>query len=197
MDLNTLRALQYQEDRAPPHFVVPLNNEGVLRDMDCDSDSIVIHSLDWWQSRIFNVHLPSNESTKSTVTMSFEITCVPSQHQSNRSINDRNQGLWCGYVVTSVTPVSRNAVFSEVEQSRRITSMVPSDEHEPFSCFFAGDTGYGYVPPGKSQATYVCPAFRDIGDRFDGFDLALLPIGYVWQSCELSIVFYPRITQSV
>ena len=30
--------------------------------------------------------------------------------------------------------------------------------------FFAGDTGY-------------CPVFREIGDRFDGFDLAMIPIG--------------------
>ena len=177
MDLNTLRVLQNQEDRAAPHFVVPLNNESVLRDMDSDGDAI-IHSLDWWESRIFNVRLPSRESTKS-IAMSFEITCVPSQHQSNRSINDRNHGLWCGYVVTSVTAASRNALLSEAGKKMGLPSMVPDDEHEPFSCFFAGDTGYGYVPPGKSEAPYVCPAFREIGDRFDGFDLALLPIGYV------------------
>ena len=81
--------------------------------------------------------------------------------------------------MTSVTDASRNAVLAEVDNADRITSMVPSDEHEPFSCFFAGDTGYGYVPSGKSEPTYVCPAFKEIGDRFNGFDLALLPIGCV------------------
>lgn len=106
--------------------------------------------------------------------MSFEITCVPSQHQSNRSINDRNQGLWCGFVVTSVMANSRSALLSS---STSTTSITPSDEHEPFSCFFAGDTGYGYVPSSKSEAVHVCPAFKEMGERFGGFDLALLPIG--------------------
>jgi len=172
MDVNTLRALQ--DEDIPPHFVVPLNNEGVLQDMHCDDDpALRVHSLDWWQSRIFTVHLPSRESTEITIPMSFEVTCVPSQHQSNRGINDRNHGLWCGYVVTSVTDTSRNAMRKRGEAF----SMVLDDEHEPFSCFFAGDTGYGYVPPGKTEAPNVCPAFTQIGDRFNGFDLALLPIG--------------------
>lgn len=38
------------------------------------------------------------------------------------------------------------------------------DAAHPYSLFFAGDTGYS-------------PDFRDIGARFGGFDLALIPVG--------------------
>lgn len=40
----------------------------------------------------------------------------------------------------------------------------PAGAAHPFSFYFAGDTGYS-------------PDFRDIGARFGGFDLALIPIG--------------------
>jgi len=44
MDLDTLRELQFQEDRD----AAPLNNESVLRDMEYDdSISIRSHPLDW------------------------------------------------------------------------------------------------------------------------------------------------------
>lgn len=48
----------------------------------------------------------------------------------------------------------------------------------PFSCFFAGDTGYAYSPD-DNVGKVVCPAFKQIGDIYNGFDLALLPIGSV------------------
>ena len=42
--------------------------------------------------------------------------------------------------------------------------------------WFAGDTGYrSFETPGAP----VCPAFAEVGERFGGVDLALLPIGCV------------------
>lgn len=175
MDLNTLRALQNQDDCRPPHFIVPLNNESILRDLDCRGEEVVIHSLDWWQSRVVGVNLPGVDSP---VPMSFEITCVPSQHQSNRAIRDRNHSLWCGFTVTSVTQTSLDAMSeSESLTLKNIASQI--DRNTSFSCFFAGDTGYGYVSAADQKATTTCPAFKQIGERFNGFDLALLPIGSV------------------
>jgi L-ascorbate metabolism protein UlaG (beta-lactamase superfamily) len=43
-----------------------------------------IEELDWWQS---------------TTVGDAEITCVPAQHFSARTLWDRNRTLWCGYVV--------------------------------------------------------------------------------------------------
>ena len=43
-----------------------------------------IEALDWWQSATVG---------------EAEITCVPAQHFSARTLWDRNRTLWCGYVV--------------------------------------------------------------------------------------------------
>jgi len=61
---------------------------------------------------------------------------VPAQHSSGRTGRDRDETLWCGWVLKSATR----------------------------TVYFAGDTGYS-------------PVFREIGARFGGVDLAILPIG--------------------
>ncbi|KAF8970885.1 N-acyl-phosphatidylethanolamine-hydrolyzing phospholipase D [Flammula alnicola] len=44
--------------------------------------------------------------------------------------------------------------------------------------YFAGDTGYRAVLDGEDEEKVpVCPAFEAIGNRFGGFDCALIPIG--------------------
>lgn len=50
--------------------------------------------------------------------------------------------------------------------------------------WFAGDTGYSALPATAASADHtvdltrpVCPAFKEIGERWGGFDLALIPIG--------------------
>lgn len=89
MDLPTLREL---DQLFHPLFVVPLGNAHILQ-----SEGITnVKELDWW-------------STEGIVQL------VPVQHWSTRSIMDRNQALWGGYVITI--------------SGKRI--------------FFAGDTGYG------------------------------------------------------
>lgn len=138
-----------------------------------------MHALDWWQSRVIQVDLPNEDPLQPAVPMLFEVTCVPSQHQSNRGAFDRNEGLWAGFTVTAVTEESRKGLLSSKPDSSKPNPELANllNQQQPqFSCYFAGDTGYAYSPNdnvGKDR----CPAFSEIAKRFRGFDLALLPIG--------------------
>ena len=52
--------------------------------------------------------------------------------------------------------------------------------HAKGKVWFAGDTGYRAVKDGMDEDTAPrCPAFEEIGVKFGGFDLALIPIGWV------------------
>jgi N-acyl-phosphatidylethanolamine-hydrolysing phospholipase D len=82
----------------------------------------------------------------------LDLTCTPSQHNSGRGAFDHFKTLWGSWVVSQ-----------------------PENGHK---VFFAGDTGYRSVVAGQSEDDVpVCPAFREIGERFGSIDLALLPIG--------------------
>ncbi|KAK0215407.1 hypothetical protein IW262DRAFT_1299675 [Armillaria fumosa] len=51
-------------------------------------------------------------------------------------------------------------------------------EGEGKKVYFAGDTGYRSVKDGEDEeGRPVCPAFKEIGEHFSGFDLAMIPIG--------------------
>ncbi|KAF8306715.1 Metallo-hydrolase/oxidoreductase [Clavulina sp. PMI_390] len=179
LDEGTLQDLQKRFRDNLPHYVLPLNNEALIRNLDWGGSQPKIHSLDWWQSRVVVVQLPCASGEGAVVSMAFEVTCVPSQHQSNRSLIDRNEGLWAGFAVTSVTRLSREALLKQSASRSPPTgidrSLFESPE-QPFSCYFAGDTGYAYSTTDE-LGKEVCPAFKEIGERFGGFDLSLLPIG--------------------
>jgi len=89
MDLPSLVAL---DKKFHPHFIVPLGNAKFLEQEGIQN----ITELDWWESH-------------------ENIQLVPAQHWSARGLNDRNESLWGGYVIT----LSQKKIF------------------------FAGDTGYG------------------------------------------------------
>jgi N-acyl-phosphatidylethanolamine-hydrolysing phospholipase D len=56
------------------------------------------------------------------------------------------------------------------------------DLHSHKNLYFAGDTAYRAVHNGEDESKVpVCPAFAEVGERFGGFDMALLPIGCVFQ----------------
>jgi L-ascorbate metabolism protein UlaG (beta-lactamase superfamily) len=93
MDLPTLRRLMA---RGHPLLVTPIGNAAFLK-----SKGIPSVEIDWWQS----VPLPEG----------LTVTSVPAQHFSARSLNDRDNALWGGFVV----------------------------QGKKESVFFAGDTGYG------------------------------------------------------
>ena len=114
--------------------------------------------MDWWDSKRVEVSAAGKDNQPSAV----DITCTPGQHFTGRTIFDNFKSLWASWtieeVVQDTTPPSR----------------------PPVKVFFAGDTGYRAVNDGEDEDQVpVCPAFKQIGDRFGGFDCALIPIGYV------------------
>ena len=89
LDLPTLQRL---DQLFHPQFIVPLGNARILQGAGITR----VKELDWWES--FQM-----------------IQLVPVQHWSTRSLMDRNEALWGGYVIT----LSGKKIF------------------------FGGDTGYG------------------------------------------------------
>ena len=81
-----------------PTFVVPLGLDHLIRKWGSNK----VQSLDWWQG---------------TDHSGLTITSVPANHFTSRGTFDRDQSLWCGYVLDM-------------------------DGHK---IYFAGDTGYGEV----------------------------------------------------
>ena len=112
-----------------------------------------IHILDWWES----LRLESTEDK-----FAVDITCTPSQHQSGRSTRDQRKTLWSSWVV-------EGAPTADVE-------------NRGGKVYFAGDTGYRAMKDANKlddESLPYCPAFKEIGERWEGFDFAMIPIGLV------------------
>jgi L-ascorbate metabolism protein UlaG (beta-lactamase superfamily) len=101
LDLDSVAKLAAQAG-GPPHFFVPLG----LKDWFARRGIDNVVELDWWQNVDYE---------------GLELTFVPVQHWSKRTLMDENLSLWGGWVVRT-TP--------------------GSDSIRAFSFFFAGDTGY-------------------------------------------------------
>lgn len=94
--------------------------------------------------------------SKAATKIVFDITCTPAQHFTGRGVFDRFKTLWASWAVQEV----------------------PNNGGEGAKVYFAGDTGYRSVRDGQDEEKVPhCPAFKEIGERFGGFDLALIPIG--------------------
>jgi N-acyl-phosphatidylethanolamine-hydrolysing phospholipase D len=159
LDEATVRRLA-REHR--PRFLVPLGLKAWFGELGITD----VDELDWWQSRTLG---------------GLEITCVPAQHFSGRTLWDRNRRLWSGWVVRG--------------RDRRF--------------FVAGDTAYArvfkeigarlgpfdltaihigaYLPPVIMKASHTTPEealdiFADVGARvmvpihWGTFDLADEPL---------------------
>jgi len=79
------------------------------------------------------------------------VGCTPCQHFSGRTLSDRNKTLWSSWIVKA----------------------------NDTSFFFGGDTGYRSVSSDDEDLSKlpVCPAFKDIGEKYGPFNLAAIPIG--------------------
>jgi L-ascorbate metabolism protein UlaG (beta-lactamase superfamily) len=148
-DVPTLRAL-LANPSSSAHIFVALNNAAFLSGA-LNTPLPRFHELDWWDEHLLRVSLPS-DTGDATVNAEVRLSCTPSQHVSGRSAFDRWYALWAAWVV--------------------------DDLHSHKKVYFAGDTGYRTVRDGEDEDNVpVCPAFAEVGQRFGGVDVALLPIG--------------------
>lgn len=102
----------------------------------------------------------ANAESKPTAgtKVAFDVTCTPAQHFTGRGLFDRCQTLWTSWVVQEVFP-------DEIASTTKGGHI-----------YFAGDTGYRTVRDGQDEdAVPTCPAFKEIGERFGGFDFAMIP----------------------
>ncbi len=99
LDRPTVLALQQQKGGAPL-FIVPLGISDWLKREGIHN----VQALDWWQ------HHNLDDAVKGAVKVSL----VPAQHWSSRSLTDRHESLWGGFVV----------------------------QHNGYSMYYSGDTGY-------------------------------------------------------
>ncbi|KAF9041937.1 N-acyl-phosphatidylethanolamine-hydrolyzing phospholipase D [Hymenopellis radicata] len=130
-----------------PHFFAPLGNGPYFHSLGISSSHI--HLLDWWQSCSVEISTNQNQAR----ALKFAITCTPSQHYTGRGISDRRKSLWSSWVL-----------HASSESATKV--------------FFAGDTGYRAVLEGQNiNEVPTCPVFKEIGDHFNGFDFAMIPIG--------------------
>jgi N-acyl-phosphatidylethanolamine-hydrolysing phospholipase D len=133
-----------------PHFFAPLGNASHLESLGIPQDHI--HVLDWWDSRQVHLILPSPNGDTSLT--SFKITSTPCQHFAGRGLSDTFDTLWSSWAIENGDSGDRSKVW------------------------FAGDTGYRSVRKGQNEDEVpVCPATKEIGEKFGGFDLAMIPIG--------------------
>ncbi|KAF8579298.1 Metallo-hydrolase/oxidoreductase [Ramaria rubella] len=194
--LGTLISKARSSDASPPrtHIFAPLNNDYLFRALSIPPSNV--HCLDWWQHNTVSVDLPplskydsspsfDIEQTPQTpldtdgivtapITTSFRITCTPSQHVSNRGLFDRYTTLWSSWMIEA-SPFHDSPTPEEASPH---SESPPVDTKSGPKLWFAGDTGYRSVRAGEDEETVpVCPAFAEIGKRFGGVDLALIPIG--------------------
>ena len=135
-----------------PHIFAPLGNGPYFKSIGVADSHI--HILDWWDAQHMTLSLPATGGAAPT---ELRLTCLPSQHISNRGILDRGATLWASWAV-------EEAGAGVGARAKKV--------------YFAGDTGYRTVLAGEDEdAVPVCPAFAEIGERVGPFDLAMIPIG--------------------
>jgi N-acyl-phosphatidylethanolamine-hydrolysing phospholipase D len=93
-----------RQDGGPPLFLVPLGLRDWFRALGIDN----VREMDWWDK---------------TSLDKLDITFVPATHWSARSLFDRSETLWGGWVLQASAPAH-------------------ADRGAPFTVYFAGDTGY-------------------------------------------------------
>jgi L-ascorbate metabolism protein UlaG (beta-lactamase superfamily) len=100
------------------------------------------------------------EETRQIKGQHIKVTCLPAQHNSVRAGFDKNQTLWCGWAIERFDGSARRGAIYQ-----------------------AGDTGYRRL----KDSPVTCPAFKEIGAKFGGFDLSFIPI---WRGGSLGVVSY-------
>lgn len=166
LDLDTITEV-YARRKANVHFFCALGNKAWFVANGVNVDSVT--ELDWWSGVRIDV----------ADVGAIRLICTPAQHFSGRGLFDMGSSLWCSWVLEEIGhTVAGGEVSSAGLQGSMRSSIEP---RAPRRLYFAGDTGYRYVPAGTTPENEAklprCPAFSDIGKIYGPFDLALLPIG--------------------
>ncbi|KAI0330408.1 N-acyl-phosphatidylethanolamine-hydrolyzing phospholipase D [Cubamyces sp. BRFM 1775] len=175
MDLPTIRTV-YKAHQS--HVFAPLGSKRELQSIGIADSHI--HILDWWDARTVSLALPGTAADRPSTKAGFVVTCTPAQHTAGRTAFDRWQALWSSWAIEEVLDPA--AESDSVDPART----------GPRKVYFSGDTGYRTVREGEDEDKVPrCPAFAEIGERFGGFDLALLPIGayaprWMWSNLHAS-----------
>lgn len=136
---------------------VPLGNKTWVLSMGVEERNV--YELDWWGRREFSpLDFERTVEDISGEEVVVRITCTPAQHNSGRGALDKDTTLWCGWVIEQFINSKREA---SIPESKRIGSV-----------YHAGDTGYRRT----ASSDVVCPAFKEIGAKFGGFDLSFVCI---------------------
>lgn len=156
---------QIQDTHPNAVFVVPLGLKKWFNGLGI-SNAV---ELDWWDDiditlspstgqKEVSVSSEASTSPETDSSITARISCLPCQHTSGRSGFDEGTTLWASWAVAAGGK----------------------------SVYFAGDTGYRYVPAipegdddyGPNYAHLPrCPVFKQIGQFRGPFDLGLIPIG--------------------
>lgn len=157
LDTHTIQTL-LKRATIPPHFFAPLGNAPYFKSLGVPESHT--HDMDWWDSKRLEITKEAGSEAKQVLTV--DITCTPCQHFTGRSLWDHFKTLWSGWAVEEVYTPST------------------TQERPSVKVFFGGDTAYRTVLDGQDEdAVPVCPAFKEVGEIFGGFDFAMIPIGYV------------------
>ena len=153
LDLDTIRKL-VEKQRGELRFFCGLGVKAVLLGLGVGVRPEMVTEMDWWDGVVL----------ENPRVGCVELVCAPAQHRSGRTPWNFDGTLWCSWVV------------SEQPSSPSPSSVTGK------KLFFAGDTGYCQVTSNthfshREAPHPPCPAFKEIGDLYGPFDLALLPIG--------------------
>ncbi|KIY48289.1 N-acyl-phosphatidylethanolamine-hydrolyzing phospholipase D [Fistulina hepatica ATCC 64428] len=166
LDAPTLRALFERGHK--PHVFAPLGNEKLITSFGLPASHC--HTADWWDTYRMRVSIPASSNKAqdkpddAVHKLCVDFTATPCQHQTARGPFDMFKTLWSSWAIREVFPDDISGADGSATTGKTV--------------FFTGDTGYRNVGPGqKEDEVPTCPAFREAGEKFGGFDLALIPIG--------------------
>jgi L-ascorbate metabolism protein UlaG (beta-lactamase superfamily) len=128
-------------------YICGLGVKSVLTGLGVGIKAEHVTELDWWDGVTL-----SREDVGSV-----QVICTPAQHRSGRAPWNFDATLWCSYAIKEPGPKGKKL-------------------------FFAGDTGYCHVDNDTQFSHHYaphppCPAFKEIGNLYGPFDLALVPAG--------------------
>jgi N-acyl-phosphatidylethanolamine-hydrolysing phospholipase D len=128
-------------------YLCGLGVKSVLTGLGIGIKAGQVEELDWWDGL----------TVMKEGVGSVNLVCTPAQHRSGRTPWNFDGTLWCSWVVEEPQPSGKKL-------------------------FFAGDTGYCHVHADDQYSHHEaphppCPAFKEIGQLYGPFDLALVPVG--------------------